>query len=204
MKLWLAILLSIFLSFIILASCQSRYRPRFYLIQESVQRELTLDDSYYLEGYKISPRPLENLIVPGAGTVLVTNQKSVRPDKKEIPAGLMTVQGEMIYRIVIALPARQKPDLPKIPVKDSLDLADNSLCKLIGRYELPDSLNLYYCREGYLKIDLVPSKAGFENKSSSFRSVTRPDFQAFLWGRYFNIKNDSLQFSGELRVKKGK
>lgn len=139
-----------------------------------------LNNSYYLEGCKISLHPNENLVVPGRGSVLVTNQKSIHPERKKISAGLATVESELTYRILVAL--------PESPVKDSLNIGNSSLCKLVGRYELPDSLNLYYCREGYLKIDSV--------KSSSFH--------AFLRGKYFNIKNDSLQFSGELRVKKEK
>ncbi len=180
MKLRPFIFLFLVLPLIVSVSCQNKYRPRFYIIQEAARQELALENSYFMQGYIISPNPGKNLMVPGAGAVVVTNQKSTHPGKIDLPAGLMTVEGEINHRIVIAI--------PETPVKDSLNIAGHSLCQLIGRYELPDSLNLYYCREGYMKIDSAKSSGFF----------------AFLSGKYFNVKNDSLQFSGELRVKKKK
>ena len=131
-------------------------------------------------GYKISLRPIENMIMSGDGAVLITNHRSIHPEKKEMPAGIITVRGEMTERIAVNLPTGFK--------NDSLDIADQSICILIGRFELADSLNLYYCREGYLRIDSVKSSTLY----------------AYLSGKYFNINNDSLQFAGELRARKQK
>jgi hypothetical protein len=170
----------IFLSLILLfaTGCHPKYYTHFFRTDEGINRELMAEESYYVEGFRISEQPLENLIVPGSGNVLVTNQSMAVPGAKELMTEFLTVKERMTFRLAADIPGEIK--------KDSLNIKDQSICQIIGLFNLPDSLRLYRCREGYLLIDSV--------KSSKFFAT--------ISARYFNINSDSLSFSGSLWIKK--
>jgi hypothetical protein len=168
----------IFILLIISAGCRPKYHTHFFRTDEGINRELTAEESYSVEGYRISERPLENLIVPGSGRVLVTNQSMTAPGGKELLTEFLTVKERITYRLAV--------DIPGHIQKDSLNIRGQSVCQIIGLYNLPDSLRLYRCRKGYLLIDSV--------KSSKFFAT--------ISAKYFNINNDSLSFSGGLWIKK--
>jgi hypothetical protein len=116
----------------------------------------------------------------GRGNVLVTDQSSKDPGGEEIGTGLIKVVRETTYRIYVALPE----DI----VEDSINITDQSICRVIGLYDLEDDLKHYVCDEGYVKIDSVKSSR----------------FHAYLSGRYYNTRRDSLIFEGDLSVKRRK
>src|SRR5512136_2469350 len=94
----------IILSILTALSCSDKYRLLFYRIDEGRKLELAHEDSYYIQGFIISNRPEQNLIVPGRGQLLVTNQSALNPEQKNVPSGLITTEGRLTYRIVVPLP----------------------------------------------------------------------------------------------------
>jgi hypothetical protein len=159
-------------------ACRQYGNLRFYVTRGESRQLSKPEGSYYLENYVISSRPQDNLLALGDGKVLITNQSVPDPEQKELQAGWILTQGSLTYRIAATL--------PQTIVRDSLNLAGRSICQIIGQFNLPDSLRIYNCREGYLLVDSV--------KSSKFFAI--------LSGKYYNVNNDSLIFSGQLKVKK--
>jgi hypothetical protein len=157
-------------------ACHPKYRIDFYKIEGPEKRLLSNEDSYFLNGFRISPNPLENQVAAGAGKVLVTNQSMPDPEQMRIKSGIITTEGKLNYRIYVQLPESIK--------KDSLNISGNSICQLVGRFNIDDTLKIYNCREGYILIDSV--------KSSRFFAI--------LSGKYYNQSNDSLIFSGAVKV----
>lgn len=180
MKNYLKILFIVVCIVTILISCRSRLKPNMYQIEENSRLKLDYIDSYYLENFTISLSEKSEPLIPAEGKVLISNQKRIDPDNIEIETGLMSALGEINYRIYVAL--------PKNITTGKLDLKNKSICRIIGMYDLENRLKHYECREGYLKIDTVKSSR----------------FHAYLYGKYFNYKNDSLVFDGDLNVKEKK
>ena len=163
-----------------LISCNTKYRLHFYKIEQLKKLELQNEGSYFLTGYIIARDNSGNFISPGQGTVLVTNQSITDPEKMDIPSGLLTTSGKINFRIYAELPSQLR--------KDSLNLKGKSICQIVGQYNRPESLKLYNCTEGYIRLDSVKS-----NK-----------FFASLSGKYFNMEKDSLVFQGEMKPKQKK
>lgn len=149
-----------------------------YQIGEESRLRLDYIDSYWLENFTLSLSSDTDPLMPGEGNVLICNQRRTDPDRGEIQTGLIKAVGEINYRIYVALPQNI--------TTGSLDLQKKSICRIIGMYELDDRIKHYDCREGYLKIDTVKTSR----------------FHAQMYGKYFNYKNDSLVFEGDLNVKR--
>ena len=165
---------------VISISCRSRLKPVVYEIRGESRHQLSTRNSYYMENYRLVDTTAGNPLKAGSGNLLVAELIIAPPDRKEISTGLIKAVGEMEYRVYIALPAEISPD--------SLDIAGQSVCRIIGLYELTDSLTHYVCAEGYLKIDTV--------KSSRFHAI--------LSGKYHNVMDDSLRIDGDLSVTRKK
>lgn len=158
-------------------SCNNRLRPILYEINGENRLHLSHNETYYQIGHELNHRHDLRPLRDGDMIVLTTIQNAVHPEQSEVATGLITAIGEIEYRLYAAIPF--------INEGDSLDIAGNSICRLIGFYETADSLKHYECREGYIKIDSVRSSR----------------FHAFLSGKYFNLRNDSLLFDGDLNVR---
>jgi hypothetical protein len=164
----------------VIMSCHSRLKPRLYQVGEESRLRLEYVDSYWLDNFTLSRAEEGDPLIPGEGKVLICNQKRTDPNQAEIETGLLTAVGEINYRIYV--------DLPDKITTGSLNLKNKSICRIIGMYEIDDRVKHYECREGYLKIDTVKTNR----------------FHAQLYGKYFNYKNDSLVFDGDLNVKEKK
>jgi hypothetical protein len=173
-------LIILFVLIVVLISCNTKYSLHFYKFEGQQRFDLQNEGSYFRDGYVIARNNPGGIISPGLGTVLVTNQSMVDPEMKDIPSGLLTTSGKINYRIYTDLPADLK--------KDSLSIGGKSICQIIGQYNRPESLKIYNCTEGYIRLDSV--------KSSKFFAV--------LSGKYVNLQNDSLVFWGEMKPKKRK
>jgi hypothetical protein len=147
-----------------------------YQVGEESRTKLEYVDSYWMDNFTLSQVETGDPLMPGEGKILICNQKRYDPDLAEIETGLFKATGEINYRIYV--------DLPENITTGSLNLKNKSICRIIGLYELDDRLKNYECREGYLKIDTVKSNR----------------FHAQLYGKYFNYKNDSLVFDGDMNV----
>jgi hypothetical protein len=165
-------------SILIISSCQSKYHLHFYKIDEQSRQELVPENCSYLANYRIASPLTSTIIAPGRGNLLITNQSGIDPRQKELTVDFFKTESKINYRLYA--------NLPEIIQKDSLNMAGNSICWIIGNYDLPDSLKIYQCREGYLLIDSVKSQKFF----------------AALHAKYFNISGDSLIFFGAMRPKK--
>jgi hypothetical protein len=166
--------------FLILLSCRSRLRPKMFQVEENSRLKLDYVDSYWMDNFALSLSAEADPLSPGVGKVLISNQRRANPDRGEIETGLISAVAEINYRIYI--------DLPQNITTGSMDLKNKSICRLIGMFELDDRIKHYECREGFLKIDTVKSSR----------------FHAQMYGKYFNYKNDSLVFEGDLNVKQKK
>ncbi len=166
--------------FLVLLSCRSRLKPKMYQVEEESRLKLEYIDSYWMDNFALSLSSESDPLSSGEGKVLISNQRRANPDRGEIRTGLISAVGEINYRIYVALPQNI--------TTGSMDLKKKSICRIIGMYELDDRIKHYECREGYLKIDTVKSSR----------------FHAQMYGKYFNYKNDSLIFEGDLNVKQKK
>ena len=164
------------LALLVAVSCNNRLRPILYEINGENHMSLSHNETYYQIGRELNHRYDQRPLRDGDRIVLTTIQSAVDSEKSELSTGLITAVGEIEYRLYTAFPF--------INEGDSLDIADNSICRLIGLYEIADSLKHYECREGFIKIDSVKSSR----------------FHAYLSGKYFNRNNDSLLFEGDLKV----
>nr|MBN2276572.1 hypothetical protein [candidate division Zixibacteria bacterium] len=170
------IILGILLLLALMAACRHGLKPVVYRVMNNERRSLGTEDTYYLSRFEMTDRKAANPIQPGRGNVLVTNQSYVNPDAEELNTGLILAVSEINYRIYISLPDQIQAE--------SLDIASRSICRIIGLYDLPDSLRHYECIEGFLKIDTVKSSR----------------FHARVAGIYLNPVNDTLSFDGDLNA----
>ncbi|MCX6826685.1 MAG: hypothetical protein NTV06_05390 [candidate division Zixibacteria bacterium] len=171
-------LLILSLLFFSIIACHEKYLIHSYIAEEGVVREAQIKTSYYMDGYRISDKPEEILLASGQGTIMITEQILSDQAQGTLSAEIFKIEPEINYRIAVSLPEKVS--------RDSLNINGRSLCQLIGRFNLPDSLKMYYCHQGYILID----------------SVKATQFFAILSGKYFNSKNDSLEFSGQFWIKK--
>ncbi|SYZ74723.1 hypothetical protein TRIP_C90351 [Candidatus Zixiibacteriota bacterium] len=174
--------ISVILALLILTSisCNTKYKLHFYKIDPGKKLELQNEKTYFLKGYVLAKAGSENIITAGRGTMLITDQSMTDPEMEDIPSGLLTTSGKINFRIFAQLPADLK--------NDSLNLAGNSICQIVGQYNRAESLKIFDCTEGFILIDSVKS-----NK-----------FFASLSGKYFNIEKDSLVFQGEMKPREKK
>jgi len=163
-----------------LISCRSRLQPTLYEIMDNGRHKLVQNDTYYQAGFELNDNYAKSAVRAGSGIVLVTSQSAKNIEKDEVSTGLIKAVGEIEYRLYVYLPF--------INQNDSLDISGNSICRLIGFYEIEDSLKHYSCREGYIKVDSVKSSR----------------FNAFLSGKFYNRQNDSLLFEGFLKAEQKK
>jgi len=90
------------------------------------------NETYYQIGHELNHRHDLRPLRDGDMIVLTTIQNAVHPEQSEVATGLITAIGEIQYRLYAAIPF--------INEGDSLDIAGNSICRLIGFYETADSL----------------------------------------------------------------
>ena len=178
MKIKTTIIAALFM--LALISCRSRLQPTLYEILDSGKRELVRNDTYYQTGFELNDDYARSAVRPGSGIVMVTSQSAKNTEKDEVSTGLIKAVGEIEYRLYVYLPF--------INQDDSLDISGKSICRLIGFYEIADSLKHFSCREGFIKVDSVKSSR----------------FNAFLSGKFFNRHNDSLLFEGFLKAEQKK
>ena len=172
--------LIIFIIGLICISCtyQHRLRPKFYRVERDYQQELVSRESYYLDGFSIRDAYDANPLTPDGARVLVTYQTALSSDSGRIDFGILSVPGEIGYRIYV--------ELPEVTGKDSIGITGRSICRIIGLYEMADSLKHFRCTDGYLLIDTVKANR----------------FTAYLSARYLNVVRDSLAFRGRLDVQR--
>jgi len=175
MRLGTVLLLLIILTLV--SSCRNRLKPQLYYIEHDSQFKLTQSNCYFIDKMQFSRNHDSTDIVPGQGNLLITNQDFYDTSRVYFPGDILSVDQKLTYRIFINLPAEIKPD--------SLDINGQSICKIIGLYELDDAINMYQCRNGYLLID----------------SVKRSSFFGELSAVYNNNQGDSLKFTGNMKVK---
>jgi hypothetical protein len=178
MRLNLTAAVCLFLALVV--SCRPGLRPRLHIIDGEGRRQLSAEESYYLENREFVNKPEGLPHKAGRANILITDQTAIDPDRAEIETGLIRAVGEIKYRIYVSLPE-------KISI-DSLDIAGKSICRIMALYDLDERLRHYVCMEGFLKIDSVKSSY----------------FHALLSGGYFNQNGDSLFFEGDLKVKRKK
>ncbi len=162
------------------SACRHRLRPQLYQIENNSRIRLEQSDCYYSTGFRLSDKPDSIAFIPGVGNLLITNQTLTDTAQVYFPAGIMSVDKKITYRIYI--------DLPEKLTQDSLDITDRSICHIIGQYELDEKLKMYYCRRGYLLID----------------SLKRSGFYGILSAQYQNRQGDTLVFEGNMKVKRKK
>jgi hypothetical protein len=172
--------LFLIVSVFVLTGCQSRLAQNIYEIRFESKVPLKTERSYYLSNAILKDRPDSEPIAAGKGNILVAHLKAPEPKRDEYNLGFMKAVAEIEYRIFA--------EIPSPIMAESLNIADKSICRLIGLFDLNDNLKRYYCRDGYLLIDSV--------KSSKF--------YARIHGAYYNFQNDSLVIDGNLVVKKKK
>ncbi len=161
-----------------LASCQNKFLPKLYRVDNGIQNRLQLEESYFLNGYKISDEPVSSLFQKGDGILLVTTQSQTDFSMLNLKSGWVTVDAQIKYRIAVELPSEVKAD--------SLNITNRSVCQILGLYHLPDSLKLYRCRTGYILVD----------------SVKASQFTAILEASFVNVAEDTLHFTGSIKAKR--
>jgi hypothetical protein len=171
-------ILSVLIILTLFSSCRNRLQPQLYYLEQDSRVKLTKSDCYYVEGMQLSNSPDSMDMISGAGNLLITNQDFYDSSQVYFPGAILSVDRKLTYRIFINLPAQLS--------HDSLDIADHSVCRIIGLYELDDAIKMYHCREGYLLID----------------SVRRSSFYGDLSAVYFNNQGDSLKFTGDMKVRR--
>jgi hypothetical protein len=160
--------------------CRQRLAPVLYRVDGGEEQRLDPVESYYLEGYSLTPLPTDYPFETGEGKVLVTIHRGIDPGLAGVKAGILTAPGELTYRIYIALPNQI--------AESTFEIEEKSYCRIVGMYERDDKFKNFVCREGYLRIDTLGASK----------------FSAFLSGKYFNIINDSLVFEGFLKARRKK
>jgi len=163
---------------LIIPGCRHGLKPVVYRVSESGRTDLSSGETYFMQGYILGRKNATNPIEPGEGTVLISNQSMVNPKQEEINTGLILSVGEINYRFYFSLPQQIK--------KDSIAIGGESLCRIIGMYELPDSVRNFECQDGFIRIDTV--------KSSRISAV--------FSGTYQNSLADTLIFEGSIGAKK--
>ncbi len=153
-------------------ACQNRLSPKTYRIAGEDRLLLSDKESYYLAEMSLSDEAGTNMMLPGFGNILVLERTITNKNKKEINTGLIAAVNEIEYRIYANLPEEIRID--------SLSLKDQAVCLLMDKFEWPDKMRKYYCKEGYIAIDTVKSNR----------------FTAFISGKFYNPNNDSLIFEG--------
>ncbi|MEW5924983.1 MAG: hypothetical protein AB1746_13445 [Candidatus Zixiibacteriota bacterium] len=164
------------LVFVLAISCRTRLGSVLYEIDGENQTALSQKETYYQVGFDLDKSSLVNPLINGKKIVLISRQNAAHPEKSEIATGLITSTGEIEYRVYVPIPF--------INEGESLNVSGKSFCRLIGLFDIADSLKHYECREGYIKIDTVkPSR-----------------FVSYLSGKYYNRENDSLILEGHLNA----
>ncbi len=166
-----------FLTVVWSGACRSRYSAVTYNVVGEERIPLETESSYYLTGFILKDEPGIDPMLRGKGIVMVSRQLGPDPNQEFLETGLITAMSEIEYRIYTKLPDQLKAD--------SIDITGESICRIIGHFELDDNFRHYKCREGYLIIDSVKSN----------------QFFAHWRGRFFNIRSDSLIFEGNLDVR---
>ncbi len=161
---------------LIILSCQSQYTPKIYMVGEDSTRSMKAEQSYFLNGYELDKDNFSRPVIKGDNTVIATYQSLADP-RQELETGLIKALAEIEYRIFA--------ELPPLTQTDSFDLAGRSICLQIGNYDLPESLRVYTCRQGYIAIDTLKSNIIFSR----------------VKGIYLNDLNDTLTFSGNIRAR---
>lgn len=121
--------------------------------------------------------PNRDPIEKGDGNVLIIKRFFHDSSDAELNTGLITAVSEKEYRLFIEIPSKIKTD--------SISISQNSICRIIGLYDVPENTLRYRCDEGYIIVDTVKSKR----------------FTGYFEGRYFNLNNDSLIFNGRFNAK---
>jgi len=171
----LTLLLATTLVFIF--GCRNRLSPKIYQINDEQQINLSGNETYCLPNMIVNDIPDRDPFRSGDGSVLIIKRFLKNSNADELNTGLITAEREIEYRLFIEIPSKIKTD--------SISISDNSICRLIGLYDLPDNVNRYRCQEGFMIIDSVQSKR----------------FTGYFEGKYFNLNNDSLIFNGRFNAK---
>ncbi|MBN2227570.1 MAG: hypothetical protein JW763_09410 [candidate division Zixibacteria bacterium] len=156
-------------------SCRHRLKPKMYQIIDGQQMLMTSNDSYFHKNLHLLLDSAK--VIPGDYTVLITSHTLVDTGRTYIAGNVISFDDKYTYRLFVELPSELRTD--------SLNIADKSVGRLTGQYDLSNEQRTYICREGFILID----------------SVKNTGFHAVLSGLYVNPDHDTLQFRGNLKAR---
>ena len=156
-------------------ACRHRLKPKMYQIKDGREMLMTSDESYFHKNLRLLLD--STAMVPVDYTVLVTSQTLIDTNRTYVTGYVISFDNKYTYRLYVELPSELQ--------NDSLDIADKSVSRLTGQYDLANDLRTYICREGFILIDSVKGRS----------------FHAVLSGLYVNAEHDTLQFHGNLKAR---
>lgn len=162
---------------IFISGCTSRYRLDLYLIADNEQRKVKVERTEYFTGTVLAEPDSEQKLMRGDGiTILI--ETGVRGKTVLSPSSeLFSFDEYFRCRILVQL---EKDSSIRV-----IEVADNSLVQIMGRYDLPVEDKLYHGLSGKVVID----------------SVTKKHLYAAIDAEYRNRLDDRLSFKGKFKVR---
>ncbi len=169
----------ILLTVTVSVACISRYRTSLYMVTDSGEDKIKVEQTEYVVGAVINDPYAEQKIVKGEGNCIIlhtgTRGKGLKSNLTET---LFLSYDEYLQTLIyVQLPAEPQPG--------PLDLADRSFVQILGRYEQPTETKIFLPSNGELTID----------------SITNDRMFCALDGEYRNNSGDSLTYRGTFKIK---
>ncbi len=160
-------------------ACISRYRTDLYMVTESGQDKIKVEQTEYVVGAVISDPYAEQKIVQGDGNCIIlhtgTRGKGLKSDLTET----WFLSYDEYFQTLIYI------ELPPEPQAGEFDLADRSFVQILGRYEQSAETKIFLPSDGELTIDSIANQRMF----------------CALDGEYRNNSGDSLTYRGKFKIK---
>ncbi|MBU0984653.1 MAG: hypothetical protein KKA42_12325 [candidate division Zixibacteria bacterium] len=165
------------LACVAVASCTSRYRLDFHLVQGEELQKVKIERTQYLPDAMLADPMGRDKVAPGPGNcaILVTGTRG--KTYSDNPDMLVAFDTYLRYSVFLQLPSRPEPD--------TISVINNSFVQLMEHYELSIEDRMYFGRSGTLVVDSIPGKHLFGT----------------LDARYENASGEAVAFVGKFKIR---
>lgn len=154
--------LTLILLIMLAVSCTSRYRLDLFLIEDQTRTRVKVEKTEFMAGAVLGDPMSRDKVEPGDGNIVVLVTSSRGPTIEGEAQNLMSYDRHVRYRLFVQLATDFGPG--------AINLKDNSLVQLLGRYEVEAEDKLYYPTSGQLMIDSVASHKLFGTIDGQFQN----------------------------------
>jgi hypothetical protein len=160
-------------------ACISRYRTDLYMVTESGQDKIKVEQTEYVVGAVINDPYAEQKIVQGDGNCIILHTGTRGEGLKSNLTETLFLSYDEYLRTLIYI------QLPPEPQPGVVDLDDRSFVQILGRYEQPTETKIFLPSNGELTIDSIADQKMF----------------CALDGEFRNNSGDSLTYRGKFKIK---